>query len=341
MGYVLGLVGIFYMGLKYDQDRYQGFFLVASFSMNRNRLDSSILNLDENGNREKMGLLGSGDFIMHALATHSDVCQEALDDPRYLRDALLGLGALVSWAGTLSDIIKERIKDKAFDRDEVREHHMHAITIYLDHSCYHVGKLICQHLDAIQAKRDELLASAQNSIGAEISQIQQQMQHIDDTAKNRKNLGVLFEVATAVAKSVKIELPELQDKNPSSIKDWLPLLEAQESLNAEIAKLGLDQLPALSNQKWLLDEDFLTVTDSFDQIKKAQEYLRGLVDRNSVYEDVPAADLYNLQNTIEALPRTTEALPRPPVNPTTSEVSETQERLATLRTMIDQLTSGQ
>ncbi len=339
MGYVLGLVGIFFMGLKYDQDRYQGFLLVAGFSMNLTRLDSSILNLDEKGNREKMGLLGSGSFIMHALATHSDVCKEALDDPRYLRDALLGLGALVSWAGTLSDIIKERIKDKAFDRDEVKEHHMHAITIYLDHSCYHVGKLLCEHLDAIQSQKDTLLESAQNLIGAEISQIQQQMQHIDDTAKTRNNLGVLFEVATAVANSVKIEEIELKDQSLRG--RWLPILEAQHSLNAEIAKLGLDQLPALSNQKWLLDEDFLTVTDSFDQIKKAQEYLRGLVDRNSVYEDVPAADLYNLQNTIEALPRTTEALPRPPVNPTTSEVSETQERLATLRTMIDQLTSGQ
>ena len=328
------------MELKHEHDRYAGFFLVARFSKNRTRLDSSVLNLDEN-DKERMRLLGSGDFMMRALAIHSDVCTEALDDPRYLRDALLGLGALVSWAGTLSSIIKERIEDKAFDRDEVQEHHMHAITIYLDHSCYHVGRLLCQHLDAIKAQKDKLLESAENSIGAEISQIQQQMQHIDDTAKNRKNLGVLFEVATAVAKSVKIELPELQDKNPSSIKDWLPLLEAQESLNAEIAKLGLDQLPDLAIQKRLLNEDLLTVTNSFNQIKEAQKYLQDLVDRNSVYEDVPAADLYKLQNTIDALPRTTEALPRPPVNPTTSEVSETQERLATLRTMIDQLISGQ
>lgn len=336
MGYVLGLVGIFYMGLEYDQDRYAGFLLVARVSMNRTRLDSSVLNLDENDNREKMRLLGSGDFISHALATHSDVLKEALDDPRYLRDHLLGLGALVSWAGTLSDIIKERIKYKAFDRDEVKEHHMHAIAIYLDHSCYHVGKRLCEHLDAIQAKRDELLASAQNSIGAETSQIQQQMQHIDDTAKTPNNLGVLFNVATAVANSVKIG--EIELKNQSLRGRWLPILEAQQSLNAKIADLGLDQLPALADQKRLLDEDFLTVTNSFDQIKKAQEYLRGLVDRNSVYEAVPAADLYKLQNTIETLPRTTEALPRPPVNPTTSDVSETQEGLEALRTMIYRLT---
>ena len=324
------------MGLKYDQDRYAGFLLAADFSMNRTRLNSAVLNLDENDNREKMRLLGSGSFIMHALATHSDVCEEALDDPRYLRDALLGLGALVSWAGTLSDIIKERIKDKAFDRDEVKEHHMHAIAIYLDHSCYHVGKLLCEHLDAIQAKRDELLASAQNSIGAEISQIQQQMQHIDDTAKTRNNLDALFEAATAVPNSVNIERIEL--KNQSLRGRWLPILEAQQSLNAKIADLGLDQLPALADQKWLLDEDFLTVTNSFDQIKKVQEYLRGLVDRNSVYEDVPADDLYKLQNTIEALPRTILALALPPVNPTTSDVSETQEGLEALRTMIHRLT---
>ena len=326
------------MGLKYEHDRYAGFFLVARFSKNRTRLDSSGLNLDKNDTRERMRLLASGDFMMHALAIHSDVCEEALDDPRYLRDALLGLGALVSWAGTLSDIIKERIEDKAFDRDEVQEHHMHAITIYLDHSCYHVGKRLCEHLDAIQSQKETLLESAQNSIGAKISQIQQQMQHIDHTAKTRNNLGVLFEVATAVAKSVKIELPELQGENPSLMKDWLPLLEAQQSLNAKIAELGLDQLPALAEQEQALGEDLSTVIASFEQIKEAQESLRGLVDRKSAYENVPAADLHTLQNTIDALPRTTEALPRPPVNPTTSEVSETQERLATLRTMIDQLT---
>jgi hypothetical protein len=336
VGYVLGLVGIFYMGLEYDQDRYAGFLLVARSSMNRTRLDSSVLNLDENDYREKMRLLGSGDFIIHALATHSDVFKEALDDPRYLRDHLLGLGALVSWAGTLSDIIKGRIEDKSFDRDEVKEHHMHAITIYLDHSCYHVGKLLCQHLDAIKAQKDKLLASAENSIGAEISQIQQQMENIDANAKERKNLDALFEVATAVANSVKIE--EITLQNQSLRGRWLPILEAQQSLNAEIAKLGLDQLPDLADQKWLLKEDLLTVANSFEQIEKAQEYLQGLVDRNSVYEDVPAADLHKLQNTIEALPRTTEALPRPPVNSTTSDVSETQEGLEALRTMIYRLT---
>ena len=283
------LAGIIYSG-NGRKPRFQPFY------------NESVVNLEQDDDRATMRLLGDIQFSTFFNCSSDSGIEKVLNNPRYLRDVLLPSVTPVLWAETLSNRIKERIKDGAFDNDQPIKDEMHAITIYLDHSCYHVGKLLCEHLDAIQSQKDTLLESAENSIHEQILAVQQNIKEIKDTANNNQN-----------------DLPELLTLIEQSIasSNWLDVFENYSLLGAEVDALNLKKLPDLAKQEQALGEDLSTVIASFEQIEEAQESLRGLVDRNSHYADVSEAYLENLQQTIEK--------PVQPVESPTSDAPETRQ----------------
>jgi hypothetical protein len=267
-------------------------------------------------NEELRVSLGN-DHVRHEIGY---IVENSTTDFLCIKDHVIPMVDRLLSVETFAKEIQECVDNGNFDDNPKVKAEFEILVQFLLGGCHKVGKLLCEHLDAIQSQKETLLANAENSIGAEISQIQQQMQQIDDTAKAPNNLGVFFQVATAVAKSVKIELPALQDKNLSLIEKWLPLLEAQQSLNAKIADLGLDQLPALAEQERVLGEELLAIKDSFQQIPNLQNQLQELVDRT---EDISEDKLAELEVTRQALLGNTNTSA---ADSTTSDTPETTQQ---------------
>jgi hypothetical protein len=253
----------------------------------------SVLNLTSDSDQENMIFLYR---TLGAIVKDLDnICDVVQSDPYYIKDKLLPAVSTVLWAEQFSERIKERLAEGAFDGNEPIKKEMDVITIYLDYSCQKVGTLLNAGLDAILEKKETLLKSARESIGAQMLQIEQQMQKIYEGCEN---FTALLDAARSIEPSV----------NSSS-----DLAQALRSLELEVADSGLGELPALAEQYQKVGDDLLDIVDSFDERRNIQEQLGTLIQRTSGYQNVPYTDLLELNRTIE-----------PPV-PVRSESSETSE----------------
>ena len=355
MGYVLGLVGIFFMDelkkqkaravfagqpaileacepFDYAQTILHGFGRKNRFAPYKNLPVFT-------RNDELRGSLGR-DSVSLAI---DDIVENSTTDFLCIKDHVIPMVARLLSAETFAKEIQECVDNGNFDDNPNVKAEFEILVQFLLGGCHKVGKLLHAELGTIWDQKNKLLDTVVDSMGPNSSKIlgiKQRMREIDQAVQEPEKLTNLVGAVQALIGSVDWgSIGPQSDPNatPNATNDlylnrWLHFCQALQSLQSTAGSLDLEEWFSLNRQMLEITKLFGEVFESFEQIPNLQNQLQELVDRT---EDISEDKLEELEVTRQALLRNTNASA---TDPTTSD---TPTQTGWLASWLKQLTGRQ